>query len=222
MRSRITLPIVAACVVSTALALGSVTPTVSALTDRASLNLGPAGIGSEVPFSLVSIHPDGSVHHAPPGSGAVVPLTGDDAFVPGRSISVDLGVANNTPGIAAAVTMTIVPAGAGGTGQVGTAPNITPFIRVTVVDAATGELLVGGSAADPAQGASIADANAVLGRLTPRGAAPLADGAAWVAGDPESRRNLTITLHYADSPEASEYNGGRSALEVVFHGTSAP
>lgn len=221
MRYRITLPLIAAGVVATVVALAGTTASMSALTDRASLNLGASGIGSDAPFAILTVHPDGSVHHTAPGSAAVVPLTGDDAFVPGRSISVDIGVANNSPSVAAAVTMKIAPSDAEGTGQVGSAPNITPFIRVTVIDTATGQPLIGGSATDPSQGVTVDAASAVVGRLGPRGSAPLSDGGQWVAGAADSRHDLTVVLYYVDSPETSAYNGGAAALEVVFDGSSA-
>lgn len=220
-RIRITLPLITAGVVATALAVLGTTSTMSALTDTAALNLGQGGIGSDVPFGIVTVHPDGTVHHAPPGAAAAVPLTGDDAFVPGRSLSVDLGVANNSPGVAAQVTMTIGPSDAAGTGQVGSAPNITPFIRVTIVDTSTGQLLLGGSASDPSQGVPVDAANAVIGRLGARGAAPLTDGDTWAPGAADSRRDLTIVLYYVDTPETSAYNGGATALEVVFDGSSS-
>lgn len=222
MRLRTALPLTTGVVLATALALAGTTSTVSALTDRASLNVGPAGIGSNVPFGILTIHPDGTVHHAASGSAAVVPLTGDDSFVPGRSISVVIGVANNSPGVAAALTLSVVPSDAGGTGQSGTAPNITPFLRITVIDTATGQPVIGGSATDPSQGVALADATVALGRLGARGAAPLSDGDQWVAGAPDSRRDLTVVLYYVDTPETSAYNGGASALEVVFDGSTAP
>ncbi|GAB3575620.1 hypothetical protein GCM10027406_07410 [Leifsonia lichenia] len=221
MRRTIALPLISAGVVASVLAIVGTTTTVSALTDRASLTIGPAGIGSAVPFGIVTVGPDGTVHHAPPGSAAALPLTGDDAFVPGRSISVDLGVANNAPGIAAQVTIAIGPSDAAGTGQVGTSPNITPFIRVTVIDAATSQLLLGGSATDPSQGVTVDQANAVVGRLGQRDAPPLADGEPWAAGAADSRRDLTVILYYIDTPETSAYNGGATALEVVFDGSSS-
>ena len=201
-------------------ALLTVGPTVSAFTDRAALNAGTDGIGAE-PFDIVSVLPGGDVAQALPGHGVTVPIAGDDSLVPGGALTVNLGVANNSPSLAAAVTIAVKPSDAAGTGQVDGSPNITPFLRVTVVDTTTGQLLVGGSASDPSQGAAVADASAVIGRLPARGSAALADGAAWVAGNAGSRHDLTITLFYVDTPETSAYNGGQTALEVEFDGTSA-
>ena len=220
MRPRTSLPLIATCVVASALAIVGTTTTVSAITDRASLTLGPDGIGTDIPFGIVTVDPDGIVHHAPPGAAAAVPLTGDDAFVPGRSVSVDLGVANNAPGIAAQVTMTIRPSDAAGTGQVASAPNITPFIRVTVFDTATNQVLLGASPTDPTQGVTVDEANAVIGRLGQRDAPSLSDGDPWTAGAADSRRDLTVVLYYVDAPETGALNGGAAALEVVFHGSS--
>lgn len=220
-RRRIALATIAGGTIALAAALFTVGQTMSAFTDRAGLNTGPDGVGGAT-FDIVSVLPDGDVAQARPGQGVTVPIAGDDSFVPGRSVTVDLGVANNSPQLAAALRVTVKPSDAAGTGQVGSSPNITPFLRVTVVDTTTGTLLVGGSATDPSQGAPVATATGVLGRLPARGAPALADGAAWVDGSAGSRHDLSITLFYVDTPETTAYNGGQTALEVEFDGASTP
>ena len=219
-RRRIALAAVAGGTIALTAALLMVGQTWSAFTDQAGLNAGPGGVGGAT-FDIVSVLPDGNVAQAQPGQGVTVPIAGDDSFVPGRTVTVDLGVANNSPSLAAAVSVAVKPSDPTGTGQVGGSPNITPFLRVTIVDTTTGELLVGGSATDPSQGVAVADASAVTGRLPARGSAALPDGAPWLAGDDGSRHDLTITLYYLDTPETSAYNGGKTALEVEFDGTSA-
>ena len=201
--------------------LFAVVPTVSAFTDQGRLNPGSNGLGGAT-FDILSVLPDGTVAQARPGEGVTVPIPGDDGFVPGRTITVDLGVANNSPLLAAAVTIAVKPADAAGTGQVAGSPNITPFIRVTVVDSTTGQLLVGGSATDPSQGAAVADATGAVGRLAARGAPALADGGSWIDAAAGSRHDLTVTLFYVDTPETAAYNGGQTALEVEFDGASTP
>lgn len=219
-RRRVLLATVAAGTLALTAGLLTIGQTVSAFTDQAALDVGPDGIGSE-PFDIVSILPSGNVAQALPGQGVTVPIPGDDSLVPGGTLTVSLGVANNSPSLAAAVTVAVRPSDADGTGQVDGSPNITPFLRVTVVDTTTGQLLVGGSAADPSQGAAVADASAVIGRLPARGSPALADGSPWLSGSDGSRHDLTITLFYVDTPETSAYNGGKTALEVEFDGTSA-
>ncbi|MFB9747009.1 hypothetical protein [Leifsonia shinshuensis] len=220
-RRRIALATIASGALVVTATLLTAGQTMSAFTDQAMLNLGTDGVGAH-PFDIVSVLPGEQVAEALPGQGVAVPISGDDGFVPGRTITVDLGVANNTPDLAAAVTVTVKPSDPGGTGQVGSSPNITPFLRVTVVDTTTGALLVGGSATDPTQGAPVASASGVIGRLAPRGAPALADGSTWVPGNAGSRHDLTITLFYVDTPDTAAYNNGRSALEVEFDGTSTP
>lgn len=222
MRIRFAMPFVIAGTLVCAATLMSAALTVSAFTDRAALALGPDGIGTNGPFDIVTVLPDGLVHQGVPGAPAVLPIPGGGAFVPGRAITVAVAVANNTRDLAAAVTMTIAPSDAGGTGQVGSAPNITPFIRVTVVDADTQQLLLGGSATDPGHGVPIGSAAAALGRLGPRSAPPLSDGDPWIAGAGGSRRDLAVTLYFIDTPETNAFNGGQTGLEIEFDGASTP
>lgn len=220
-RRRLAFASVAGGTIVLAAALLTAGQTMSAFTDQAGLNVGPDGVGGAA-FDIVSVLPDGNVAQAQPGQGVTVPIAGDDSFVPGRSVTVDLGVANNSPLLAAALTVSVKPSDAAGTGQVGASPNITPFLRVTVVDTTTGTLLIGGSATDPSQGAAVPTATGVVGRLPARGSPALADGAAWVGGSAGSRHDLSITLFYVDTPETAAYNGGQTALEVEFDGSSTP
>lgn len=196
--------------------------TASAYTDRASLNLGPTGIGVNSPFDIAAVLPNGTLAQAVPGSGVSIPVTGEQAFVPGRSVTVVLSVANNTPDLAATATVAVTPSDAAGTGQVGSAPNITSFVRVTIFDTTTLQLLVGGSTTDATQGVPVSAASASVGRLNPRGSAALADGATWVPGAAGSWRSLTVVLYYVDTPATSSYNGGQTALAVKFDATSTP
>ncbi len=190
--------------------------TVSAFTDKASLNVGRQGIGLNSPFDLVTVFPNGIVRQALPAQGVLLPVTGEQTFIPGRSVSVNLTVANNTPDLASSATVSVAPIG---TGQVGSSPNITSFIRVTVFDTNTQQLLVGGSATNPALGVAL-NATGTIGRLNARGSAALAEGATWVADAAGSSRNLTIVLYYVDTPATSSFNGGQTALEVRFDATS--
>lgn len=219
MRVHRLVPLVAGIVAVTAVALAA-GPTYSAFTDAANLVVGADGIGSKEVFGLVTIGPDGVARKAPDSTPAVVPVSGEDSFVPGRTVQLDVSVANNTPSFAAAVSVAVSPTDSGGTGQVGTAPNITPLLLVTVVDTTTGQLLIGGNASDPSQGVPVAQASATIGRLAPRQAAPLADGATWVPGASGSREDLTVYLYYPDTPETSTFNGGKTALAVKFYGAS--
>ncbi|WP_345839192.1 hypothetical protein [Microbacterium sp. X-17] len=218
-KRRIALATVAAGTLVVTAALVTAGQTMSAFTDSALLNVGPDGIGS-APFDIVSILPGEQVAQAQPGQAVAVPIAGDDSFVPGRTVTVNLGVANNSPDLASAVTVTVKPSDPAGYGQAGSSPNITGFLLVTVVDTTTGQLLVGGSATDPTQGVPVASASGVIGRLAPRGAPALSDGSAWVAGNVGSRHDLTISLYYQDTPPTVAYNFGQTALEVEFDGAS--
>ena len=220
-KRRIALATVAAGTLVVTATLITAGQTMSAFTDSAGLDVGPDGLGS-APFDIVSILPGEQVAEAHPGQGVTVPIAGDDSFVPGRTVTVNLGVANNSAGLAAAVTVAVKPSDAAGYGQAGSSPNITGFLLVTVVDTTTGQLLVGGSATDPTQGVPVANAAGVIGRLAPRGAPALSDGSAWVAGNAGSRHDLAISLYYVDTPATVAYNFGATALEVQFDGASTP
>ena len=222
MRHPISIPVAAVGALAMSAVLISASLAVSAFTDAATLNLGPSGVGSAARFQILTVVPGGTVHSGAPSGPVEVPISGGDSFVPGRTITVDLGVGNNSPAVAAAVTVSVGPSDQDGTGQVGSAPNITPFIRVTVVDTSTDTVLIGGSATDPTQGAPVSAASATIGRLAPRGGTPLTDGDQWTAGSPDSRHDLTISLYYPDTPETNAFNGGQTALEVRFDGTSTP
>lgn len=218
-RRRIALATVAAGTLVVTATLLTTGQTMSAFTDAAMLDVGPDGIGS-APFDIVSILPGEQVAQARPGQGVTVPIAGDDSFVPGRTITVDLGVANNAADLAAAVTVAVKPSDPDGYGESGSSPNITWFLLVTVVDTTTGQLLVGGSATDPTQGVPVANASGVIGRLAPRGAPALSDGSTWVAGNAGSRHDLAISVYYPDTPATVAYNFGATALEVEFDGAS--
>lgn len=215
-------PIVIAGALAMSAVILSASLAVSAFTDAASLNLGASGIGAASRFQVFTVQPDGTVRMSAAGVPVDLPIDGEDSFVPGRTITFDLGVGNNSPAVAAIVSVAVRASDSDGTGQVGTSPNITPFIRVTVVDTSTATLLIGGSATDPTQGVPVSAASAAVGRLAPRGAAPLLDGDQWTAGAPGSRHDLTVSLYYPDTPATNAYNGGQTALEVLFDGASTP
>jgi hypothetical protein len=137
-------------------------------------------------------------------------------------VRLDVGVADNDPDTAAAVVVAVMPMGDDGTGRVGTAPNVTPLLRVTVVDTTTGRILIGGSAADPSRGVPVAEASAMLDRLAPRGADPLADGAAWTPGAVGSRHDLAVEVYCPDTPAVRALTGPESDLSLMISGAAMP
>ena len=157
--------------------------------------------------------------HAAP---AFVPLADDDRYAAGRAFHLAVGVADNDPDTGAAVTVAILPMDAAGTGQVGASPNLTPFLRVTVVDETTGQVLIGRSASDPAAGAPVADASAMMNRLAARDADPLTDGTRWTPGASGSRHDLDVTIYCPDTPAVRALAGGRSDLALMVYGVGQP
>lgn len=225
MRTRSVVALVAGLVALAGAAV-AVAPTYSSLTHAAGLLIdadsssgaAPGVVGSEPPFDLLTIDARGAVTKAPEGAPALVPLAAGHRFVPGQTLRVDLAVANDEPDVDAAVTVAVLPADSGGTGQAGTAPNVTPFLRITVVDDTSGEVLIGGSATDPSRGATLADASGMVGRLAARDTAAVADHAAWTAGASGSRHDLRVELYLPDTPAVRALGGGQTALSVMFYG----
>lgn len=209
--------LLAACVLGLLAMLG-VGTTVAAFTDASRLSLGTDGIGAE-PYDLAVVTAEGLVSSANPADGVAVAIDGEETLAPGRTISMRLSVFNNSPSLNSTARLAVEPVG---TGQVGTAPNISSYLRITVVDDATGGVLVGGSATDPRLGAPLSSASGSLGMLPARGSDALAVGQVWEEGAaPESRRDVTVMVHFLDSPGAENLNGGRSAMVARFTGMSA-
>ncbi len=151
-----------------------------------------------------------------------MPLAPDDRYDPGRTFRLEVGVADNDPDVAAAVTVAVVPVDAAGTGQVGTSPNATPLLLVTVIDRTTGEVLIGGSATDARRGAAVADASGMLGHLAARDADPLDTGDRWASGAAQSRHDLEVLVYCPDSPGARALADARSDLALMLYGIGQP
>lgn len=220
MRTRNLVPVVAGLVVLAAAALGA-GPVTSALTNGAELV-----VGADTPrpgaLDLITVDTRGIVSTGVAGSADFVPIPGDDTVTPGRTVRLDVGVADNDPDTAAAVAVAVLPMGDDGTGRVGGAPNATRLLRVTVVDTSTGRILIGGSATDPSRGVPVAGASAMLDRLEPRGADPLADGADWTPGAAGSRHDLAVEVYCPDTPELRALAGAESDLSLMLFGAPSP
>lgn len=195
-----------------AVALATVTVTAASHQDRAHVNVGSEGIGSAHPFDLVLVDGAGVVHDASPGAPLSLEVPGADALVPGRSVEIVVQVANNHPTIAAAVSATLTAEPVAGT------PDITPFLRYSVIDA-DGSSMIGGSVEDPAAGLVSGEVGD-LGVLLPRGAAPLDDGSGWTPGADGSSREVTVLVHMVDDPATGAVNGGRADLALQLDAMS--
>jgi hypothetical protein len=229
MRTSTLVPVVAGLVALAAVALAA-GPTYSALTAGAGLivdagDSADAAPGAEAGLAssldLVTIDGRGVVAQSH-GSAEFLPLGHDDRYAAGRAFHLDVGVADNDPDIGAVVTVAVVPMDDAGTGQVGTTANLTPFLRVTVVDKTTGQVLVGASATDPSRGAEVADASAFLNRLEPRDADPLSDGSRWIPATSGNRHDLDVTIYCPDTAARRALRDGRSDLGLMVYGTAAP
>lgn len=198
--------------VAAAAVLGAAALTAASYTDEAHLGLGTAGVGSTEAFDVVLLAADGTVHQAAPGAPLPVDLPDRDQLVPGRTVDATLRVANNHPDIAAGVSATLAAQPVPGV------PDITPFIRVTVL--AEDGTVVLGSAADRPEAGARPGTPATLGTLAPRGAAPLPDAGAWSDAAPGSVTSLTVRVHLLDDPATEALNGGRADLTVRLDATS--
>ncbi|GMA29089.1 hypothetical protein [Arenivirga flava] len=175
----------------------------AAHTDGARLGLGGAGIGPSERFDIGLVS-QGRALQADLPSGAPWAVPGAGELVPGRTITTELPVFNNTPRLLADTAIAIV-AREGGTGD--GVPDITPFLRFTAT-LASGAVLF--------EDAVLADASGSLGALAPRGAPPLDGGEAFTPGEPGSLDTITLSIEYLDEPGVEALNGGQSALSLRF------
>ncbi|MGT2495290.1 hypothetical protein ACU4GD_45410 [Cupriavidus basilensis] len=220
MRTRNLVPVVAGLVV---LAAAASAP------DRSPAPLPTARNSSSAPtppgpgaLDLITVDTRGIVSTGVAGSADFVPIPGDDTVTPRRTVRLDVGVADNDPDTAAAVAVAVLPMGDDGTGRVGGAPNATRLLRVTVVDTSTGRILIGGSAASRSRGVPVAGASAMLDRLEPRGADPLADGADWTPGAAGEPADLAVEVYCPDTPELRALAGAESDLSLMLFGAPSP
>lgn len=229
MRTRSLVLVVAALVTVAAIAIAA-GPTYSALTAGAEfvVTAGDAadtadsaapGPGDSIGLVTIDEH---EVASSVDSGAAFIPLAADDRYHPGRTFHTELGVADNDPDVAAAVSLAVVPMDPAGTGQVGASPNLTPLLLVTVVDTTTGEVLVGGSAGDPTRGWPVAHAAGVLGHLAARDADPLDGGDRWTEGAPGSRHDLAVSVYCPDGPAVRALTDGRSDLALLVYGIGQP
>lgn len=182
--------------------------TVAAYSDEAALGLGSAGIGSEDRFDIGLVS-QGSVLQADPPTGAPWTVTGASELVPGRTITTEVPVFNNTPRLLADTTLTVV-ARDGGVG--GGVPDITPHLRFTATSADGGVLF---------EDAPLTDASGSIGALAARGSAALDAGASFVPGAAGSLETVTLSIEYLDEPGVEALNGGQAAISLRFDATSA-
>lgn len=186
--------------------------TAAAFTDSAHLDLGAEGVGSADPFGIVLVDAGGVAHDAEPGTPMPVDVPDRDALVPGRTVQAEVRVAANHPALAAAVLATVAGEPVAGT------PDITPYLRITVLGPG-GVVLLGGGADAPEDGV-VLGTPADLGVLAARGADPVEDGRPWTAGAAGSDTVLTVLVHYLDDPATTALNGGLARLTVRFDATS--
>lgn len=186
--------------------------------DVANLNLGSGGegIGSSSKFDIAIVDADGIVQQADSDEGVEWPISNAESFVPGRTISTAVPVFNNSKTFSGELSLTVEPVGEG---AVGDAPNITKFILFSAVDGTSGDVIFG-DPENPRKGLPIADASAVVGTLAARGGNSLAQGDTYVAGAEGAERTVEVIMHYADTAETANYNGGQTALRVRFDAQS--
>ncbi|QTX03324.1 hypothetical protein [Agromyces archimandritae] len=183
-----------------ALAAGA---TSAAFTDEARL-VTTGRIGSPFTFDIGVVDQGGMVRQADGPAGIDWPIAGADTLVPGHSITTELTVFNNTRQVGADTTVSIVLRN--DDGAVADKPNITGYLRFTA--------RIDGVAVF--EDRAWADAEGSIGVLAARGTAPLADGAAYTAGNAGSERNLELTITYLDADGVEYLNGGQAAIALSF------
>ncbi len=186
----------------------------AAYSDYANVNLGGGseGIGSSSKFDIAIVDAEGKVQQADSDAGFDWEIPNAESFVPGRTVTAAVPVFNNSKTYSGELSLTVEPIG---DGAVGGAPNITNFILFSAVDKTNGDVIFG-DPDHPGQGLPIAQANAVVGVLTARGDDGLAQGDTYTAGADGSARTIEVIMHYRDSDETANYNGGQTAIRARF------
>ncbi len=179
--------------------------TAAGYTDEAALGLG--GIGSTERFDI-GVVSQGTALQADLPTGAPWAVTGADALVPGRTITTEVPVFNNTSRLLADATLSIV-ARDGGVGS--GVPDITPHLRFTATLADDSILF---------EDAELAEASGGIGALAARGTVPLAGGDPFTPGAPGSLDTITLSIEYLDEPGVEALNGGQSALSLRLDASS--
>ncbi|VTR76308.1 hypothetical protein [Cellulomonas hominis] len=210
-RQTVGIAVVLALGLAAGMAFGTAT-TAATPTDAARLGVGTGGVGSADPFDLVLVDAAGAAHDAAPGTALPLKLPGADALVPGRTVEATVQVANNHPALSAALIARVGAVPVPGT------PDITPHLRVTLLDA-DGQVLLGGPAGRPQDGGPLG-APAGLAALAARGAPPVTHGSLWIAGADGSATAVTVRVHLLDVPATSALNGGQASLTIRFDATS--
>jgi len=199
-------------------ALGAVvTPTGAALRDVAGLD---ATVGSGERFDIGLVQ-DGVLRQAE-GDGVSWQVEHAGSLLPGHAVTFDVPVANNRP-YDAEVVLAVADRYAE-TAQTGPGSDPVGLYRWSVADAQTGTVLAGTPGSPLPSTVTTAQVGAAVGalHLAGRTLPAVADGAPWAADPaaPGDHRVLRVTVAYPDTPAAEPFNGGRSALALVFTGSS--
>jgi hypothetical protein len=147
------------------------------------------------------------------GTGVAWEIPGADRLVPGQTISANIGVFNNSPGLDADVIMRIEPTQA-------SSLDIADYLVFSVTDVATGTKIV--------DSLYINDFNKVGAEfmLASRGAdSELGDGDPFAASDGASARLFRVDITYSESTadgrqETESLNGGKAYLRAAFDAAS--
>ncbi|WHP16258.1 hypothetical protein [Cellulomonas sp. ES6] len=195
----------------------TVAPTGAALRDVAGLD---ATVGSGERFDIGLVQ-DGVLRQAE-GDGVAWQVDGAGSLLPGHTVTFDVPVANNGP-YDADVVLAVADRYAE-TAPSGPGSDPVALYRWSVADAQTGAVLAGTPATPLTSTVTTAQVGAAVGglHLAGRTLPAVADGAPWTADPaaPGDHRVLRVTVAYPDTPATEAFNGGRSALALVFTGSS--
>jgi hypothetical protein len=189
----------------TPLALATLAVSAAAWTDEINLNFSANSFGSPSEFQLVIVS-DGVVHR---GTNLSVPVPDWQLLFPGHAVTSRLILANNSValGMQVHVTLDALPS----TDQTYPGPDISGYLRFSVVDNASGQVLLG-DPSQPGNGADRWSAAFDLGTLGPRYRAALKDSDAWIPGPADSWRDLTVYIYLLDHPDLESRQSGWSTV----------
>ncbi|MCP3424857.1 hypothetical protein NBM05_02120 [Rothia sp. AR01] len=183
----------------------------AAFTDRARLSFSEMGTAA---YGIGVVDQNGLIRSS--GQAKI----GGPQFVrnvrPGRTAKTTFTVANNSPDLPMAMRLAVTAKPPADPSR----PDYVPWMRVTIFDQDTGEILLGDTAEDGVNGAPMEiDHDVDLGTLIGRGGPPQEDEVPHVPGRPGSERRLGLWIRLLTPVPDREMNHGGFRLGMRLSGT---
>ncbi|MFZ4895388.1 hypothetical protein ACL9RL_13135 [Plantibacter sp. Mn2098] len=184
---------------------GGLGVTSAVMTQRANVNVAGIGTGR---FEHGVVSSAGLAQAASADAPYALSVDGAETLLPGGAVTADVTVFNNSPTVASTLDVFVE---ARGDGAVGSAPNITPHLRLSVFDE-DGTVLL--------DGAGVGTGLDTRVQLAARGQESIRPGEAFRAGAEGSVRTLRVQIAFERTAESVRLGGGLAGLDLRLVGTS--